>query len=103
MKNKVANIYIKIVDYFEKKKKWKIRLYFLNQLVCTKKINSIDDISEIFRTPQICKVHKKHLFNTYITQIVLIPTKGIFKDGDKKELHLYCEIYEGVTPNEIFD
>lgn len=91
----------KILDYFENKRKWKLKIYFLNQLVCTKKIDNYKDINEIFKKAYICKVHKKHIFKTINTQVILIPNKALFQDDEKKELHINCVIYEGVDLSEL--
>lgn len=90
-----------IIDFFRKYEKKKIKIYFLNQLVCTKKVEQLPEINEIFRKIYICKVHKKHLFKTMSTQIVLIPDKILFLDEEKGELHINCVVYEGVGINEL--
>ncbi len=90
-----------ILDYFQINRKWKLKIYFLNQLVCTKKIEKFDDISDIFKKPYVCKVHKKHLFKTLNTQVILIPEKALFQDEDKRELHINCVVYEGVGISEL--
>lgn len=99
--NTITSFTQKILDYFEDKRKWKLKIYFLNQLVCTKKIESFKEIKDIFNMPYICRVHKKHIFNTNNTQVVLIPNKALFLDKDKKEMHINCVVYEGVELNEI--
>ena len=91
----------KIQDYFEDKRKWKLKIYFLNQLVCTKRIKTFKGIEDIFNKPYICRVHKKHIFNTINTQTILIPNKALFLDENKKEVHINCIVYEGVELNEI--
>lgn len=90
-----------IVSYFKNKKKWKLKIYYLNQLVCTKSIQNIDDLSDIFNRPYVCTVYKKHLFKTFKTQVILIADRGLLKDENKKELHINCVIYGGVKLNEI--
>ena len=90
-----------IINFFKKYKKKKIRIYFLNQLVCTKKVDQLPKLDEIFRKIYICKVHKKHLFKTISTQIVLIPDKILYLNEEKSELHINCVVYEGVGLNEL--
>lgn len=99
--NTITSFTQKILDYFEEKRKWKLKIYFLNQLVCTKKIESFKEIKDIFNKPYICRVHKKHIFNTINTQVILIPNKALFLDESKKEVHIDCIVYEGVELNEI--
>lgn len=99
--NVITSFTQKILDYFEDKRKWKLKIYFLNQLVCTKKIESFKEIKDIFNKPYICRVHKKHIFNTINTQVILIPKKALFLDEDKREIHINCVVYEGVELNEI--
>lgn len=101
MMNTITDLTNDVLDYFQKKRKWKLKIYFLNQLVCTKKIEKFDDVSDIFKKPYICKVHKKHLFKTFNTQIILIPEKALFRDEAKRELHINCIIYEGVGISEL--
>lgn len=90
-----------ILDFFKEHKKEKIKIYFLNQLVCTKKVNQLPELNEVFKKIYICKVHKKHLFKTVNTQVILIPDKILFLDEEKKELHINCVLYEGVEMNEL--
>lgn len=90
-----------ILDFFKKHKKEKIKIYFLNQLVCTKKVNQLPELNEVFKKIYICKVHKKHLFRTVNTQVILIPDKILFLDEEKKELHINCVLYEGVGINGL--
>lgn len=90
-----------IINFFKKYKKKKIRIYFLNQLVSTKKVYDFPEISEIFKQIYVCKVHKRHLFKTINTQVVLVPDKILFLDNEKEELHINCAIYEGVGINEL--
>lgn len=99
--NIITSFTQKILDYFEDKRKWKLKIYFLNQLVCTKKIEAFKEIKDIFNKPYICRVHKKHIFNTMNTQVVLIPKKALFLDENKKVIHINCVVYEGVELNEI--
>lgn len=99
--NTITSFTQKILDFIENKRKWKLKIYFLNQLVCTKKIEAFKKFKDIFNKPYICRVHKKHIFNTINTQIVLIPNKALFLDEDKKEIHVNCIVYEGVELNEI--
>lgn len=99
--NSIANYTKYIINFFKKYQKKKIKIYFLNQLVCTKKVEQLPEINEIFRKVYICKVHKKHLFKTRGTQVVLIPDKILFLDEEKDELHINCIVYEGVGINEL--
>lgn len=99
--NSIANYTEYIMNFFKKHQKKKIKIYFLNQLVCTKKVEQLPEINEIFRKLYICKVYKKHLFKTRRTQVVLIPDKILFLDDEKKELHINCVLYEGVGINGL--
>lgn len=99
--NTITSFTQKILDYIENKRKWKLKIYFLNQLVCTKRIENFKEIKDIFNKPYICRVHKKHIFNTINTQVILIANKALFLDENKREIHINCIIYEGVEQSEI--
>lgn len=91
----------KILNHFENKRKWKLKIYFLNQLVCTKRIDNFKEVADVFKRVYVCKIHKKHIFKTLNTQVILIPNKALFQDDNKKELHINCIVYEGVDLNEL--
>lgn len=99
--NSIASYTDCIIDFFKKYKKDKVKIYFLNQLVCTKKVDQLPKLDEVFRKIYICKVHKKHLFKTISTQVVLIPDKILYLNEEKGELHINCVVYEGVGINEL--
>ncbi len=101
MANTITSFTQKILDYFQEKRKWKIKIYFLSQLVCTKKIEKFNEISDILNKPYICRIHKKHIFKTNDTQVILIPSKALFLDEDKREIHINCIVYEGVGIDEL--
>lgn len=101
MINSITNFTQQIIDYLDNKRKWKLKIYFLNQLVCTKRIEKFDDIADIFKKPYICRIHKKHIFKTNNTQVVLIPNKALFRDESRRQLHINCTIYEGVDVNGV--
>lgn len=91
----------KIIDFIESKRKWKLKIYYLNQLVCTRNIEHFKETKEVLNKPYVCRVHKKHLFKTLNTQVILLPSRVLFLDETKQQLHVDCLIYEGVAVDEI--
>lgn len=82
------------IAYLKSRKKWKIKFYLNGQYVCSKKVTG-DEI--IFNSVYVIKVvGKKNLFGCNFVKTVIKPDKLLFKDIDKKEIHVGAYLFEGV-------
>lgn len=87
--NKIKNIINKIL----KKDKWKIYLYYNNQLI--KKVYREEDFDLKDNVFIVRVLFKKHLFGTINTKIVCKFIKVKFYDDVNKEMHCEVDLYAG--------
>lgn len=94
--NKLKDFIIKIKKDITKEDKWKIYLYLNGQNVA--KVYRDDDATPLNEIYIIRIRGFKHLIGTNrSTKVIVRPYRYKFGDNGKKEVHLECVMYEGVS------
>lgn len=82
------------MSLFKRKNKWKIKFYLNGQYSCSKKVSEEEKfMGNIY---PVFIFGKRHFFKSFFVGTVIIVNSLLYKDENKKILHVGAALYEGI-------